>query len=613
MLYRRSVSLFPIPYSLFPILIFMFAGAAAAAEIRPNDNTRPAGRLEGHRLTLSLVAAAGTISPEGPHVRARELSAFGEEGQPLSAPGPLIRVTAGTEVAATVRNALTYDLTVHGFCEGRTKCGPVVVPAGTSRTLRVATAVPGTYGYWAAHGEAALGDRVFADSALGGAIVVDPPGGSPPDRIFVLGILADAIDPSLTIPFIPTINGASWPYTERLHFTVGQRVRFRIVNLSEETHAMHLHGFHFEVQSNGDGTVDRPVPLAKRRLQVTERIQQGHTFTMQWMPARAGNWLFHCHMVGHMTPDETQPPNHDPEDMRAAGGMAGLVMGMTVTGTAAPATAPLLETDTATLRIAREETKNPKHPRYVIEFPGRQAPKVDEGSVPGPILVVERGRPTAVTIENRTPDPTAIHWHGIELESYYDGVPGFSGMEGSVTPPIAPGADFVARFTPPRAGTYIYHTHWHDIEQLSGGLYGPLVVLEPGQRFDPAVDHVAIIGPTYVPGVPEPHVLNGRTSPVPIVFRAGVANRLRLINITADNVNIVVRLVDAGELSTWTPRAQDGAALPRPLQIAVPARTRLTVGSTFDVEVAASGPRRLWLEVRRGSGQWLLQAPVVVR
>src|SRR4029077_16975483 len=126
----------------------------------------------------------------------------------------------------------TYDLTIHGFCEGRTKCGPVIVPAGASRTLRVATAVPRTSSSGAAHGEEALDDRVFADSALGGAIVVDPPGGSPPDRIFVIGILADAVNPNdLTIPFIPTINGASWPFTERLHFTVGQRVRFRVVNL----------------------------------------------------------------------------------------------------------------------------------------------------------------------------------------------------------------------------------------------------------------------------------------------------------------------------------------------------------------------------------------------
>src|SRR4249919_322272 len=108
MLHRRSVSLFPISYSLFPILIFMFAGAATAGEIRPNDNTHPAGRLEGHRLTLNLVAATGMIAAEGPHVPAREVSAFGEEGQPLSAPGPLIRVRAGTEVVATVRNALAY-------------------------------------------------------------------------------------------------------------------------------------------------------------------------------------------------------------------------------------------------------------------------------------------------------------------------------------------------------------------------------------------------------------------------------------------------------------------------------------------------------------------------
>ena len=229
------------------------------------------------------------------------------------------------------------------------------------------------------------------------------------------------------------------------------------------------------------------------------------------------------------------------------------------------------------------------------------------------MLVVERGRPTAVTIENRTPDPTAIHWHGIELESYYDGVAGFSGMEGSVTPPIAPGADFVARFTPPRAGTYIYHTHWHDIEQLSGGLYGPLVVLEPGQRFDPAVDHVAIIGPTYVPGVEEPLVLNGRTSPAPIVLRAGVANRLRLINITADNVDIVVRLVDAGETKNVdAPRAgrrgvAAGAAGSRS------PRGRASPSAHVRRRGRGVGPRRLWLEVRRGGGKWLLQAPVEVR
>jgi FtsP/CotA-like multicopper oxidase with cupredoxin domain len=47
---------------------------------------------------------------------------------------------------------------------------------------------------------------------------------------------------------------------------------------------------------------------------------------------------------------------------------------------------------------------------------------------------------------------TAIHWHGIELDSYFDGVPGWGGTAGSVTPPIAAGQRFTAKFTPPRAG-----------------------------------------------------------------------------------------------------------------------------------------------------------------
>ena len=45
---------------------------------------------------------------------------------------------------------------------------------------------------------------------------------------------------------------------------------------------------------------------------------------------------------------------------------------------------------------------------------------------------------------------------------------------------MEPGQSFIVRITPPRAGTFIYHTHWHDEAQLAGGLYGPLLVMEPG-------------------------------------------------------------------------------------------------------------------------------------
>jgi FtsP/CotA-like multicopper oxidase with cupredoxin domain len=94
---------------------------------------------------------------------------------------------------------------------------------------------------------------------------------------------------------------------------------------------------------------------------------------------------------------------------------------------------------------------------------------------------------------NRLPEATAIHWHGMELESYYDGVHGWSGAGLRVTPLIEPGDSFVVRFTPPRTGTFMYHTHNHDHTHLASGLYGPMLVVEPP---GPAKQLIAV-GETY--------------------------------------------------------------------------------------------------------------------
>jgi FtsP/CotA-like multicopper oxidase with cupredoxin domain len=59
-------------------------------------------------------------------------------------------------------------------------------------------------------------------------------------------------------------------------------------------------------------------------------------------------------------------------------------------------------------------------------------------------------------------------------------------MAQQTTPAINPGESFLVRMAPPRAGTFIYHTHWHDQDQLENGIYGPLVVLPTGQKFDSA-------------------------------------------------------------------------------------------------------------------------------
>jgi FtsP/CotA-like multicopper oxidase with cupredoxin domain len=49
------------------------------------------------------------------------------------------------------------------------------------------------------------------------------------------------------------INGRSWPHTERLHYKVGETVRWRWLNGSFSQHPMHLHGFHFRTTAPGTG------------------------------------------------------------------------------------------------------------------------------------------------------------------------------------------------------------------------------------------------------------------------------------------------------------------------------------------------------------------------
>src|SRR6266849_8766114 len=75
---------------------------AKAAETEPriaaNSNQAPAGRLENGVLTIRLDAAMGEWYPEEAEGPALQVAAFREAGGTLSTPGPLIRVSEGTEI-----------------------------------------------------------------------------------------------------------------------------------------------------------------------------------------------------------------------------------------------------------------------------------------------------------------------------------------------------------------------------------------------------------------------------------------------------------------------------------------------------------------------------------
>jgi len=96
------------------------------------------------------------------------------------------------------------------------------------------------------------------------------------------------------------------------------------------------------------------------------------------------------------------------------------------------------------------------------------------GSVPGPTLRVTEGDRVRVTLVNRLPVPTTIHWHGIDVPIAQDGVPGLS------QEPVEPGGSFVYEFIATNPGTRWYHSHVDSNMQIQLGLYGALIV-DPGQ------------------------------------------------------------------------------------------------------------------------------------
>jgi FtsP/CotA-like multicopper oxidase with cupredoxin domain len=309
-------------------------------------------------------------------------------------------------------------------------------------------------------------------------------------------------------------------------------------------------------------------------------------------------------MIDHMSPSPIlHPPDGKPSAHAAehdhSMGMGGLVVGLTVIPGSIPNIASLERKNARKLQLVISENPE-KIPLYKLELNDPAVPKSDDKKQPvllGPPIVLTRGDPVDIEIKNQSSGPTAIHWHGIELESYYDGVPGWSGSGQQITPAVAPGTSFVARITPPRAGTFIYHSHWHDDTGIRNGLYGPLIVLEPGQKLDPDEDRIFVFSVGIYGPLGFMMLINGQPGPDPLPLRAGKRYRFRLINITDEGSDLRVRLLFKGEPVSWRAVAKDGADLPPAQIVTSSADMFLPVGSTCDLEVMLEKPGQPQLEI----------------
>jgi FtsP/CotA-like multicopper oxidase with cupredoxin domain len=597
-------------------------GPAVPARIAFHDNRVAAGTLRNGELTLRLEVTEGRWFPDGEQARSEVIHAFAEAGKAPTVPGPMIRVPEGTRLRITIRNTLDSTLVLHGMHARPGVPGDTVqVAPGSQREVRFTAGAAGTYYYWASTTGGSMRDLRGLDSQLSGAFIVDPPGARADDRVFVIGMwfkpLADSTGPrSRQYADLMVINGRMWPHTERLRFAEGDSVRWRWINASESSHPMHLHGFYFRVDAQGDWARDTAYAPDQRRLVVTQLMLPGATMDVSWRAEREGNWVFHCHFSFHVShwlmmgsPDSVSSTAHDSTHRHHR--MSGLVLGLHVDPKRGPERARASR-PARRLRLVLQEVPGrfdtvPGYGFVLRDPSGQQPDSVPDDSVPrsGPVLELVRGEPVAITVINRMRQMTGVHWHGIELESFPDGVPEWSGTPGRLMPPIMPGDSFIAEFVPPRSGTFMYHAHSNEDAQISGGLYGALVVRDSGTVRNPDTDRIVLLGASGP--FPNGGTLNGERDPAPIEMKAGRTYRLRIIHIQPD-WRAHFTLLDHRGLLEWRPVAKDGADLPESQRKPIPARLLAGPGETADFEFTPKAAGEVRLEITsHGTGWHLLQ------
>ncbi|KAH8702106.1 conidial pigment biosynthesis oxidase Arb2 [Talaromyces proteolyticus] len=101
------------------------------------------------------------------------------------------------------------------------------------------------------------------------------------------------------------------------------------------------------------------------------------------------------------------------------------------------------------------------------------------GQFPGPPIIVDEGDDVTVTVNNRLPFNTTVHFHGIEQKNtaWADGVPGLNQWA------IQPNFSYTYQWHANQYGTYWYHSH--DMATLQDGLYGPVRIRPSRSRENP--------------------------------------------------------------------------------------------------------------------------------
>lgn len=162
------------------------------------------------------------------------------------------------------------------------------------------------------------------------------------------------------------------------------------------------------------------------------------------------------------------------------------------------------------------------------------------GSIPGPTIEVNEGDRVRVIFENKLPEMSAIHWHGIEAPMQMDGSVGL-GQD-----PVPPGGTYIYEFKLHQHGTFFYHSHFAMQEMM--GMLG-MFILHPKQAYEPKVDRDfglllqewALLPNNNIPNTLSMEYnwlsLNGKAGPncTPMIVKQGERVRIRMVNLGMDH------------------------------------------------------------------------------
>lgn len=221
---------------------------------------------------------------------------------------------------------------------------------------------------------------------------------------------------------------------------------------------------------------------------------------------------------------------------------------------------------------------------------------------PGPEIRVREGDLVRVTLVNRLPVGTTLHWHGMDVAPEMDGPVGLNQAE------VEPGQDFVYEFTATNPGSRWYHAHADPANQIALGLYGPLVVepREPARTYDREFGYILNewdleltpdVATGKAPRGPRDQLLRGGELGTDLFLINGRAHESIPPITLAEGERVLIRLTNAGNLPhaihshghSFKIVATDGNPVPAGMEL-----TKDTVligpGERYDLELVGDNP-----------------------